>query len=593
MLLSTLATAGAVSATCNPLDSTCDPVPALGGSLNTDFTTGASSRYDPTLAVNKISYGDNGVDFEISASGDNPSIDSDFYIMFGHIEFVAQAAPGVGIVSSMVLISDDNDEIDIEWLGGDGTQVQSNYFSKGDTSTYDRGAFHEIASPQTNFYTYAIDWTSERTIWYVNGAPVRTLTNPGTGYYPQSPMKVRFGSWAGGDSSNAPGTIEWAGGATDYSAGPFHFYVKSLNVQDYSTGTAYKFTDQSGSWTAVEAVDGAVNGNLDGSAPAQSQSISSESASPSTSTSSVSSSETPASSTEPATSTEVVTSTVPSTSEAASSTEPATSTLFVSSTESSSSEAASSSGPATSTLFVSSTESSSSEPASTTEPATSTLIVSSTESSSSEAASSTEPATSTEVVTSTVPSTSEAASSTEPATSTLFVSSTESSSSEAASSSEPATSTEIVSSTESSSVEPSSTVEVSSSATPSSSVVSPTSTVGIPSSTVSVPVITTSTVEPSVNTPSTVAVIPSSSVSNGISSVIVEKTSTSTVVAHPTTSKAASSQAATATLSTVYNSSISQVTQTGSIPQVNGASHYTGASFMAFAGFVLASLLVI
>ena len=570
MLLSTLATAGAVSATCNPLDSTCDPVPALGGSLNTDFTTGASSRYDPTLAVNKISYGDNGVDFEISASGDNPSIDSDFYIMFGHIEFVAQAAPGVGIVSSMVLISDDNDEIDIEWLGGDGTQVQSNYFSKGDTSTYDRGAFHEIASPQTNFYTYAIDWTSERTIWYVNGAAVRTLTNPGTGYYPQSPMKVRFGSWAGGDSSNAPGTIEWAGGATDYSAGPFHFYVKSLNVQDYSTGTAYKFTDQSGSWTAVEAVDGAVNGNLDGSAPAQSQSISSESASPSTSTSSVSSSETPASSTEPATSTEVVTSTVPSTSEAASSTEPATSTLLVSSTESSSSEAASSSEPATSTLFVSSTESSSSEPASTTEPATSTLIVSSTESSSSEAASSTEPA-----------------------TSTLFVSSTESSSSEAASSSEPATSTEIVSSTESSSVEPSSTVEVSSSATPSSSVVSPTSTVGIPSSTVSVPVITTSTVEPSVNTPSTVAVIPSSSVSNGISSVIVEKTSTSTVVAHPTTSKAASSQAATATLSTVYNSSISQVTQTGSIPQVNGASHYTGASFMAFAGFVLASLLVI
>lgn len=478
MLLSTLATAGAVSATCNPLDSTCDPVPALGGSLNTDFTTGASSRYDPTLAVNKISYGDNGVDFEISASGDNPSIDSDFYIMFGHIEFVAQAAPGVGIVSSMVLISDDNDEIDIEWLGGDGTQVQSNYFSKGDTSTYDRGAFHEIASPQTNFYTYAIDWTSERTIWYVNGAPVRTLTNPGTGYYPQSPMKVRFGSWAGGDSSNAPGTIEWAGGATDYSAGPFHFYVKSLNVQDYSTGTAYKFTDQSGSWTAVEAVDGAVNGNLDGSAPAQSQSISSESASPSTSTSSVSSSETPASSTEPA-------------------------------------------------------------------------------------------------------------------TSTLFVSSTESSSSEAASSSEPATSTEIVSSTESSSAEPSSTVEVSSSATPSSSVVSPTSTVGIPSSTVSVPVITTSTVEPSVNTPSTVVVIPSSSVSNGISSVIVEKTSTSTVVAHPTTSKAVSSQAATATLSTVYNSSISQVTQTGSIPQVNGASHYTGASFMAFAGFVLASLLVI
>lgn len=370
-MLSTLATAGAVSATCNPLNSACDAVPALGGSLNTDFTNGASSRYDPTLAVNKISYGDKGVDFQISASGDNPSIDSDFYIMFGHVEFVAQAAPGVGIVSSMVLISDDNDEIDIEWLGGDGTQVQSNYFSKGDTSTYTRGAFHEIASPQTTFYTYAIDWTSERIIWYVNGAPVRTLANPGTGYYPQSPMKVRFGSWAGGDSSNAPGTIQWAGGLTDYSTGPFNFYVKSLNVQDYSTGTAYKFTDQSGSWTAVQATNGKVNGNLDGSAPAQSQSVSSESAS---------------SSTEPVTSTQIATSIASSTSsDPSSTTQLASSTQVVSSTESSSSESASTTESSTSTQIVSSIKSSSSSvlvsstESATSNPATSTQISSTTD----------------------------------------------------------------------------------------------------------------------------------------------------------------------------------------------------------------------
>ena len=251
---------------CNPLSQTCDAAPALAGSLDTDFTQGSSSRYEAYLSSERVTYGTaNGAEFTISQRGDTPTVESDFYIMFGRVEFVAQAAPGTGIISSMVLISDDLDEIDIEWVGGDEYHVQSNYFSKGDTSTYDRGQYHDLYHPQTTMFSYAIDWTSDRIIWYVNGQAVRTLENPGTGYYPQTPMQVRFGSWAGGDSSNSEGTIEWAGGATDYSAGPFNFYVKSINVQDYSTGTEYKYTDHSGSWTSIEAVDGQVNGNLDGS----------------------------------------------------------------------------------------------------------------------------------------------------------------------------------------------------------------------------------------------------------------------------------------------------------------------------------------
>ena len=39
--------------------------------------------------------------------------------------------------------------------------------------------------------------------------------------YPQTPVNVRIGIWAGGDPANDPGTIEWSGGETDYSAGPF------------------------------------------------------------------------------------------------------------------------------------------------------------------------------------------------------------------------------------------------------------------------------------------------------------------------------------------------------------------------------------
>lgn len=275
---------------CNPLQQTCNPVPALAGTLSTDFVDQQSSRYEAYLTSDKVTYTDKGATFTISEQGDSPTVESDFFLMFGRVEFTAQAAPGIGIVSSMVLISEDLDEIDIEWAGGDNAQVQSNYFSKGDTTTYDRGKYHSIANPVTQFNTYAIDWTSERINWELNGVVVRTLTNPGTGYYPQSPMQVRFGSWAGGDPTNSEGTIEWAGGLTNYANGPYNYYVQTLKVTDYSTGSEYKYTDHSGSWTSIQAIDGEINGNLDGDTAAATDAASSSSSSTDASPSSTSSS---------------------------------------------------------------------------------------------------------------------------------------------------------------------------------------------------------------------------------------------------------------------------------------------------------------
>jgi len=174
-----------------------------------------------------------------------------------------KAAPGAGIVSSLVLQSDTLDEIDIEWLGADGGEMQSNYFGKGQVTTYNRGAFHQVPNNQNEFITYTIDWTPTQLTWAVNGKVVRVLT-PDTAdanQYPQSPMQVKFGSWSGGDSSNAPGTVQWARGPTDYSQGPFTMTVRSLAVTDYSTGTQYKYGDNSGNSGSIEAVGGAVMGN--------------------------------------------------------------------------------------------------------------------------------------------------------------------------------------------------------------------------------------------------------------------------------------------------------------------------------------------
>ncbi|KAL8727769.1 MAG: hypothetical protein Q9166_005824 [cf. Caloplaca sp. 2 TL-2023] len=263
--------------TCNPLTGgSCPADPALGRSVNIDFTEGPSDSFTPQ---GNPTYDSNGASFTVAKPGDSPQVTSKWYIMFGHVEFQVKPAPGVGIVSSAVLQSDDLDEIDWEWVGGDSNQAQSNYFSKGQTTTYNRGAFHPNPNNQASFHTYAIDWTAEQIAWQIDGKTVRTLTpEAAQGQYPQTPMMVKMGAWSGGDSANQPGTIEWAGGPTVYGNGPFSMMVKSVAVTDYSTGTQYSYSGTSGTWQSIQSQGGKINpSGGKGVAPADSSSTSSTS----------------------------------------------------------------------------------------------------------------------------------------------------------------------------------------------------------------------------------------------------------------------------------------------------------------------------
>ncbi|KAH9994165.1 glycoside hydrolase family 16 protein [Xylariaceae sp. FL0662B] len=247
---------------CNPLTSTCPADTALGMAIDVDFTQGEVNSFvksggDPT-------YGSDGVTFTVAKSGDAPQVASIFYIMFGRVEISLKAAPGAGIVSSFVLQSDCLDEIDWEWLGSSSNEVQSNYFGKGITGSYNRAQFHQTGNTQADYVTYVIDWTSDRVIWAIDGTVVRTLTvaDAEQGQYPQTPMQVKFGVWSGGDPGNPQGTIDWARGPTDYSQGPFSMGVKSIKITDYSTGSAYTYGDSSGTWQSIQAKGGSINGNL-------------------------------------------------------------------------------------------------------------------------------------------------------------------------------------------------------------------------------------------------------------------------------------------------------------------------------------------
>ncbi|KAF3492306.1 uncharacterized protein GIQ15_01823 [Arthroderma uncinatum] len=258
-LLGALTVVSAQTSTkCNPTKQSCPADPALSGTADFDFTK-ESPRFHATGG--NPTYGKDGVSLTISKRGDAPTLTSDFYIMFGHVEWVMKAAPGKGVVSSAVMLSDDLDEIDWEFLGGDNAQVQSNYFGKGKTETYDRAKFDSAPNNNGQFHTYAVDWTASKITWSIDGRPIRDLTpETSKNQYPQTPMRVLVGSWVGGDPSNAPGTIQWAGGLTDYSQAPFTMVVKSIKVTDYSTGKEYRYTNMSGSWQSIEAVGGKVNG---------------------------------------------------------------------------------------------------------------------------------------------------------------------------------------------------------------------------------------------------------------------------------------------------------------------------------------------
>jgi beta-glucanase (GH16 family) len=255
---------------CNPLDETCPAEDAFGSEgAECDFTAGACDAIEE-LPGTSLDYNNEGAVFSIETETNAPTVASHKRIFFGRLDVELKAAPGVGIVTSVVLESADLDEIDWEWLGGKDYEVQSNYFGKGDTSTYDRGGFHDVETPTQVYHTYSIDWTAERIQWIIDGAVVRTVKYEeaqGGTRFPQTPMEVKVGTWCAGSSTAPEGTVEWAGGLTDFSQGPFDAIYKSIKITDYAGGNSatsdnvseYVYSDNSGSWESIEIVLGEGN----------------------------------------------------------------------------------------------------------------------------------------------------------------------------------------------------------------------------------------------------------------------------------------------------------------------------------------------
>ena len=214
------------STTCNPLKSTCPQDPALGTTFDTTFNT-SMTEFDPnffnvTAGADLVSFGDNGADLTIAKQGDSVTVETAFYIMFGSVEMLFQAASGQGIISTFNLLSDDLDEVDWEIMGGNTSFVENNYYGWGNQSQYNAKYFPTHGwngGAQGGIHNFTVNWSKEEIQWIMDGDVVRTAPYLPPGEYPQSPCYLKFGIWAGGDPTLPKGTIKWAGGPTDYSKG--------------------------------------------------------------------------------------------------------------------------------------------------------------------------------------------------------------------------------------------------------------------------------------------------------------------------------------------------------------------------------------
>ncbi|RHZ83693.1 hypothetical protein Glove_88g5 [Diversispora epigaea] len=159
--------------------------------------------------------------------GFGATVSSTRWMLYGTVSArIKSGSSSLGVVSSFVISNNTaltiGDEIDLEWVGLNPNEVQTNYYWHG-VIDYTKGVKIPIgADTSKDFHIYTIDWQPDLLSWYVDGNLVRKVTKEST-YdpdakvykYPSSPSRISFSLWDGGEQ--AKGTADWAGTPTDWS----------------------------------------------------------------------------------------------------------------------------------------------------------------------------------------------------------------------------------------------------------------------------------------------------------------------------------------------------------------------------------------
>ena len=147
-----------------------------GGVMNMSVTKGADGRYYGSEYRSSQKFG------------------------YGYYAVCMKAADCSGVISSFFTYTNGPwDEIDIEILGKDMTQVQFNYYTDGvggHEYLYNLGF-----DASADFHEYAFDWREDSITWYVDGTAIYRATQN----IPSHPQQIMMNVW------NCKDHDEWSG----------------------------------------------------------------------------------------------------------------------------------------------------------------------------------------------------------------------------------------------------------------------------------------------------------------------------------------------------------------------------------------------
>jgi beta-glucanase (GH16 family) len=133
-----------------------------------------------------------------------------------------------GAVTTFITMSPRGDEIDVEFVGKNPSNVESNVFYKGIPERNTHNGNHAVANIGL-FHDYTIDWRNDSISWAVDGKVVRVykndekavskMTPKGERWFPTEPSQVQIAVWDGLNvGSWAGGPIPWLANQTSISA---------------------------------------------------------------------------------------------------------------------------------------------------------------------------------------------------------------------------------------------------------------------------------------------------------------------------------------------------------------------------------------
>lgn len=196
---------------------------SLDGITSKTKYLGDSTKTDWVMDGQAVTY-DGNVLLTMAPNTVGTVLASSTYMWYGNVSAKFKTSRDAGVVTAFILLSDVHDEIDYEFVGTELTTAQTNYYFQG-IEDYNNSGNISLSDTFENFHTYEIQWTPDSITWLVDGKVGRVKQRSETynatakqWNFPQTPARVQLSLWPGGLSTNAQGTIDWAGGPISWNS---------------------------------------------------------------------------------------------------------------------------------------------------------------------------------------------------------------------------------------------------------------------------------------------------------------------------------------------------------------------------------------